>query len=96
MSTNISIQVEFHATIQKVFGEKSTRITLNSPLTVRILLEFLCTSRARHGKIFDDSGRLRSDVKILRNGRNIVFLDDLNTELNDGDKIAIFPPVTGG
>jgi molybdopterin synthase sulfur carrier subunit len=96
MSTNISIQVEFHATIQKVFGEKSTRVTQSSPLTVRRLLDVVCTSNERHEKIFDDSGQLRSDVTIFRNGRNIVFLEGLNTELNNGDKIALFPPVTGG
>ena len=96
MSTNISVQLEFHAAIQKVFGEKSTRVTQSSPLTVRRLLDVVCTSHERHEKIFDDSGRLRSDVTIFRNGRNIVFLEGLNTELNNGDKIALFPPVTGG
>ena len=96
MSTNISVQVEFHAAIQNVFGEKSTRVTQSSPLTVRKLLDVVCTSHERHEKIFDDSGQLRSDVTIFRNGRNIVFLEGLNTELNNGDKIALFPPVTGG
>jgi len=96
MSTNISVQVEFHATIRKVFGEKSTWVTQSCPLTVRRLLDIVCTSRELHEKIFDDSGRQRNDVTILRNGRNIVFLEGLNTELNTGDKIALFPPVTGG
>jgi molybdopterin synthase sulfur carrier subunit len=96
MSTNISIQVEFHAAIQKAFGEKSTRVTQSSPLTVRRLLDVVCTSNERHEKIFDDAGQLRTGVTILRNGRNIVFLEGLNTELNNGDKIALFPPVTGG
>ena len=96
MSTNISVQVEFYATIQKVFGEKSMRVTQSSPLTVRRLLDVVCTSHERHEKIFDDSGQLRSDLTILRNGRNIVFLEGLNTELKNGDKIALFPPVTGG
>ena len=96
MSTSISVQVEFNATIQKIFGEKSTQVTQTSPLTVKRLLKVVCASRERHDKIFDGSGQLRSDITIFINGRNIVFLDGLDTELNNGDKIAIFPPVTGG
>ena len=93
---NISVQVDFHATIQKVFGEKSIRITSNSPLSVRNLLRQVCTSQERREQIFDASNRLRSDVTILKNGRNVVFLEGLDTELKTGDRIAVFPPVVGG
>jgi sulfur-carrier protein len=93
---NISVQVDFHAIIQQAFGQKSVRVTLSGPLTVRNLLQAVCSSPDRHQAIFDDGGHLRSDVKILRNGRNIVFLQGLDTELNNGDTIAVFPPVVGG
>jgi molybdopterin synthase sulfur carrier subunit len=93
---NISVQVDFHASIQQIFGEKSMRVALSSPLTMKNLLQALCTSLERQHAIFSDGGHLRSDVKILRNGRNIVFLKGLDTELNNGDTIAIFPPVVGG
>ena len=92
----ISVQVDFHATIRKVFGEKSIQIALSSPSSVGFLLDRLCTSQERYESIFEDTNRLRSDVTILKNGRNIVFLDGLDTELTTGDKIAIFPPVVGG
>jgi len=35
-------------------------------------------------------------VSILQNGRNIQFVDGLESELADGDVVAIFPPVAGG
>lgn len=92
----ISVQVDFHANLQQIFGEKSVRITLGTPPTARNLLNILCPSQERYNEIFDSSGNLRSDVKILRNGRNIVFLGGLDTELKNGDTIAIFPPVFGG
>jgi molybdopterin synthase sulfur carrier subunit len=96
MTIRISVQVDFHSTMQTVFGEKSTGVTLSSPLTVGSLLDALCTSPERRQRIFEDAGKLRRDLTILRNGRNIVFLAGLDTVLENGDKIAIFPPVTGG
>ncbi|MFW9972493.1 MAG: MoaD/ThiS family protein [Candidatus Odinarchaeota archaeon] len=41
-------------------------------------------------------GKLENHVVILVNGRNYLFLDDLNTKLNDGDQIVISPPLVGG
>ena len=96
MASNVTVQVDFHATIQSVFGQKSIGMTLSGPLTVGNLLDVLCISRERRESIFDGSGRLRSSLAVLLNGRNIHFLGGLDTVLNDGDKIAIFPPVAGG
>jgi sulfur-carrier protein len=47
-------------------------------------------------KVLDESGQLRSSVNILCNGRNIKYLNGLDTRLADEDVIAIFPPIAGG
>ncbi|MFX1495916.1 MAG: MoaD/ThiS family protein [Promethearchaeota archaeon] len=44
----------------------------------------------------DKHGNLESHVVILVNGRNYLFLEDLNTKLKDDDKIVISPPLVGG
>jgi molybdopterin synthase sulfur carrier subunit len=41
--------------------------------------------------------RVRGDIRILLNGRHIVHLPKgMETELKEGDEVALFPPVAGG
>ena len=44
----------------------------------------------------DSEGNLGTHVIILINGRNYLFLDEMNTKLKDGDEIVISPPLVGG
>jgi molybdopterin synthase sulfur carrier subunit len=46
--------------------------------------------------IFAAPETLRDFVNILKNSRNVHFLEGLDTPLDDGDIIALFPPVAGG
>jgi molybdopterin synthase sulfur carrier subunit len=41
-------------------------------------------------------GVAKGYLHVLLNGRNIVFLDGPETQLNDGDTVAILPPIGGG
>ena len=56
---------------------------------------------SKHGKkihknFINPKGKLETHVVILVNGRNYLFLDELNTKLKDGDQIVISPPLVGG
>ncbi|MHA2300346.1 MAG: MoaD/ThiS family protein [Candidatus Thorarchaeota archaeon] len=46
--------------------------------------------------IADENQNVKPDITILRNGREIRFLDSIDTELSSGDEISIFPLVAGG
>ena len=50
----------------------------------------------RERGIFADSDRLRPDLIVLLNGRNIAFLGGLAAPLEKGDVVSVFPPVKGG
>jgi len=41
-------------------------------------------------------GVAKGYLHVLLNGRNSVFLDGPDTHLNDGDTVAILPPIGGG
>jgi molybdopterin synthase sulfur carrier subunit len=47
-------------------------------------------------ELFDDVGSLQEFITILKNGREITYIDGLDTELEDGDTLSVFPPVAGG
>ncbi|PSP77480.1 molybdopterin synthase sulfur carrier subunit [Halobacteriales archaeon QS_1_68_20] len=46
-------------------------------------------------RIFDD-GAVRGDVNVLRNGESVHAAEGLDTPVEAGDELALFPPVSGG
>jgi molybdopterin converting factor small subunit len=43
-----------------------------------------------------DSERVLPYIRLMVNGRDIAFLNRMETVLQDGDEILILPPVSGG
>ncbi len=46
-------------------------------------------------KLFDN-GKLRRFVNLFVNDEDIRYLEDLETQVKDGDKVSIIPAVAGG
>ena len=66
--------------------------------TIRDLLN-LVLARYKEAKRFLVDAKTKdfhSYYVILKNGRNIVFLNGLGTVLEKGDEVSIFPPMGGG
>jgi molybdopterin synthase sulfur carrier subunit len=47
-------------------------------------------------RIFDASGKPRRFLNFYVNGRNVRFINDLNTPLKDTDVVTILPSASGG
>ena len=47
-------------------------------------------------RLLDESGNLRHFVNVYVNGEDVQFLDNLQTEIKDGDEVSIVPAVAGG
>lgn len=90
------VKIEFYSSMREVFQEKERGIRLGGVATIREVLDLLCNTYQQRQRILDHSGQLRSDVNVLKNGRNIKFLDGVETEVKEGDIIAIFPLIYGG
>ena len=89
------MRVKFFAYFRDYTGEKEIK-THHYP-TVKELLLFLAEEYGKKMRdaLFDRQ-EISGEVIILVNGRNIYFLDEINTELCDEDEISIFPVVAGG
>ncbi|MEM2227196.1 MAG: ubiquitin-like small modifier protein 1 [Candidatus Bathyarchaeia archaeon] len=46
--------------------------------------------------LLDSSGKLKPTIIMLVNGRNIDFINKLETQLTDGDVVSLVPAVFGG
>ena len=93
---DITIIVKSFATLREVM-DAQIRIDFPENATIRLLLaELTGRYEGLNNLIFAAPETLRDYVNILKNGRNIHFLAGLDTPLDDGDIIALFPPVAGG
>lgn len=93
----MAIRVKFFAALWEITGEKETEIDAKG-ITVKELLYKLFE---RYGdklkkEIMENDDKVRDHYVILVNGRNIVFLNGIDTKIDDGALISIFPPVGGG
>jgi len=89
------VGVVFYGGLARVTGEKTAYL---SGSTVKEVLNLLM---ARYGerfesRIYDGDGKLRRFVNIYINGKDIRFLSQLDSKLDDGDEISIIPAVGGG
>ncbi|ELY43316.1 ubiquitin-like small modifier protein 1 [Natronorubrum tibetense] len=78
-------------------GDKHVTVDAAAGDTVGDALEQLVADRPDlEARVLDD-GELRSQINVLRNGTNVLVEEEgLETELEDGDELALFPPVSGG
>jgi molybdopterin synthase sulfur carrier subunit len=91
------MEIKVYATLRDVVGGASVHLDSAPEMTVEQLLQELF---ARYpilpSKFFDAQGDLHRAVHILINGRDMRFIDGLDTVISSKDEVRIFPPVGGG
>jgi MoaD family protein len=92
----MKVHVKAFATFREVM-DNQVDLEFTEGATLRILLADLTRRYEGLGELmFATPDTLRDFVNILKNGRNVHFLSGLDTPLEDGDIIALFPPIAGG
>jgi molybdopterin synthase sulfur carrier subunit len=86
------------ATLGELLPSKNMGVS-TSATTVKELIDFIAKEynpKFKEQIINPKTGKVHAFYKILVNGRDIEFLNGLETKLKEGDTVTIFPPVGGG
>ena len=90
------VYIKAFANFREILG-RDLQVELDDGSKVRELLDGLCLSQQRlKSALFDESGKVREYVILMKNRRDINSFEGLETKLSDGDELAILPPVAGG
>lgn len=92
----MNLTVRFFAGYRDLTGCKTLETA--APADLRQLLHWLADrfGPPMRDKLFSASDQLGMDAVILINGRHIAHLQGLDTPLQAGDVVGIFPLVAGG
>jgi molybdopterin synthase sulfur carrier subunit len=92
----MQVELKFFATFREAVGSKTVTREVTEGTTVGELLRSLEGEYEGLGGQLLADGDLRPQINVLKNGREVLHMDGVGTSLEDGDTVAIFPPVAGG
>lgn len=93
----MQVELKFFATFREAVGSKLADHTFDADsVTVGDVLATLEDEYEDLDGQLLDGGDIRPMLSILKNGREVEHLDGTETVLEDGDTLAVFPPVAGG
>ncbi len=91
------MQVRLFAALRQTAGKAEVEVPDGEGNIVRTVLARLVDIHPDlEPEIFNSDGELQSHMHIMVNGRDIRFLDGLDTPVQANDQVWIFPPVGGG
>ena len=89
---------QLFADLSDVAGDDRVAVEVPEDGTVGDALDALVAARPALGdRVLADDGSLHSHVNVLVNGENVQTAGEgLDTAVEPGDELAMFPPVSGG
>jgi molybdopterin synthase sulfur carrier subunit len=90
------VHIKSFANFRDILG-KDLNVEVANDSTIKTLLDDLISTKPRlKNALFEESGQIKEYVILMKNRKNINTMDGLNTQLAEGDEVAILPPVAGG
>lgn len=90
----MQLTLKFFANFREAVGGKVLEREFEDGATVGEVLALL--EREHEGLHLLEDGNLRPQINVLRNGREVFHMEGVDTGLDEGDTLSIFPPVAGG
>jgi len=92
----MDLELRFFAGFRQAVGQKTVERSFDDDATVGDVLRALEEEyEGLAGDLLED-GDVRPQLSILKNGNDVVHMEGTATELADGDRLSVFPPVAGG
>ena len=97
----MQVSVRFFTSLREIVGkkEKTIKFPEGEKVTIEVILENLrrCYGKQFVEYVYDrETGEVKGFLQFLINGKSASTMNGLETELTDGEVLAILPPVGGG
>jgi molybdopterin synthase sulfur carrier subunit len=90
------VKIKAFANFKEILGSERDLDVRDGATIGDVLSSLAATNRAFREAAFESSGRLRDYVVLMKNRRRLASSEGLTSVLQEGDEVAIFPPVAGG
>ena len=92
----MQVTLKFFATFREIAGSKTIDREFDDGTTVGDVLRALEEEFPdMRGELLVD-GDLKPQINVLKNGREVLHMDGIDTRIEQGDTLSVFPPVAGG
>jgi molybdopterin synthase sulfur carrier subunit len=92
----MKVKVRFFARFRELLGTEIIAEVIDRTTLPELIKQVAQKNTEGFDAIFDENGHFREYVILMRNARRIDTMDAAGTIVDDGDEIAVFPPVAGG
>ena len=92
----MELELRFFATFRAAVGQKTIHREYPDGSTVGEVLLSLEEEFEGLGGELVEAGEIRDQLSVLKNGREVLHMEGIETVMEDGDRLSVFPPVAGG
>lgn len=100
MGSNVNVKVRYFTNLREIVGKREETLTFSSgeKVTVSSILKHLSNQYGEPFKeyVYDAETQPKNFLQFLINGTSTSTVKGQQTELKEGDVLAILPPVGGG
>lgn len=92
----MELDLRFFATFREAVGQKELSREVDDDATVGdVLADLESEYEDLEGRLLQN-GSVAPQLSVLKNGRDVTHMAGVETELEAGDVLSVFPPVAGG
>jgi len=92
----MTVKIRFFARFRELLGTDIITDIVAGMTFTSLITTIAKKNPEGYAAIFDEKGDFRDFVILMKNGKRIDLADAAKTPVEDGDDIAVFPPVAGG